>query len=66
VYVHPITKVIVAIWMDDLMIAGKGMKDIYELKAQLRDEGIGDRNSTIIIVQRRTTHLLSSKDLSGL
>src|SRR5438045_2092145 len=38
VYVHPVTKVIVAIWVDDLIIAGKDMKDINELKAQLKEE----------------------------
>ena len=37
-YVHPVTKVIVAIWVDDLIIAGKDMKDINELKAQLKEE----------------------------
>src|SRR5436190_1085935 len=38
VYVRPVTKVIIAIWVDDLIIAGKNMKDIEELKCQLSKE----------------------------
>src|SRR5205814_9716278 len=38
VYVHPVTKIIIAIWVDDLIIAGKNTKDIEELKHQLRKE----------------------------
>ena len=37
-YVHPVTKVIIAIWVDDLIIAGKNTKDIEELKSQLSKE----------------------------
>ena len=35
VFVHPITKIIVAIWVDDIIIAGKTTEDINELKDQL-------------------------------
>ena len=38
VYVHPVTKVIIAIWVDDLIIAGQNTKDIEELKCQLSKE----------------------------
>ena len=36
--IHPDTKVIVAIWVDDLIIAGENTKDIKELKHQLKQE----------------------------
>ena len=37
VYIHPITKVIIAIWVDDLIIAGKNTEDIDEVKRQLKE-----------------------------
>ena len=38
VYIRPQTKVIVAIWVDDLIIAGKNVEDIKELKRELNKE----------------------------
>ena len=36
VYVHPKTKVIVAMWVDDLIIAGSNMEKINKLKRELK------------------------------
>lgn len=36
VYVHSITKVIIAIWVDDLITARKDMKDVDKVKQQLK------------------------------
>ena len=38
VYINKQTGIIIAMWMDDLMIFGKNISDIEDLKAQLNEE----------------------------